>query len=58
MDEWINRGRKSIKRSSNSEQLPHVGYGINGWASFYFPVDNPPKIVSLDPCTFVELTNG
>lgn len=30
----------------------------NGWATFYFPVDNSPKMVSLDPCTFVELTSG
>lgn len=58
MNGWINRNGESRERSSNSEQLPHEEYRVMGWVTFYFLGDSAPKMVSLDSCTFAELTSG
>lgn len=31
-----------------------MGYGVNEWAAFYFPIGSNLKMLSLDHCAYVE----
>lgn len=57
VDEWMDKQGFREQTEFKFKASASCGQG-NGWATFHILVDNAPKMVSLDPCTFVELTSG